>query len=99
MASVTSVAKAEIIKQLCKILFNFEPKIVYYANYCDIILSSEQQVTIRHYIEILINKQKSSTQDIRINILPSLLPLIIKKVFPFVSGVFGAGFLLGKNKK
>ena len=98
MAGIITMAKAEAIKFGFSKVFNFTPKIVYTDDYAEIILDNNQQGIVRSWIENQMNKKPVTKSDIKIDVLPIIIPIAAKKAFPFVIGTAITGFLLGGKK-
>lgn len=95
MSDLITIGKAESIKLLCNRLFGFVPTVTYYDDHAEIFFDLSQQIIVRNYLEKLMNDKIPS--DLRINIFPILLPLVIKKFFPYGLGIGAIGFFIGKK--
>jgi len=98
MAGTLTKIKAETIGMMINQILGFTPKIDYGENYAEISFTPDQQKIVQAYIEKQIDT-KRPPGEIRINLLPILWPLILKKSIPFLAGAAGIGFMIGKRKK
>jgi hypothetical protein len=96
MADLTLTLKAAAIKAACKEVFGFEPNM--YAgpsgDYIQIVFSEEQYGILQKWIE---EQLKKDPRDIRIDLSPVLIPLIVKKAMPYLMATAAVGFTIGRK--
>lgn len=95
MASIQTIAKAKATGLILKNLFGIEPNYEYKDNYVRLYYRPEQLKGVHGKIDqIALNSTKES--DVKIDLLPIVAPIAVKKVAPFAIGAIVAGYLLGK---
>lgn len=94
MASLATSAKAKLLGGVIKQIFGFSPQIVYHETYAEIIFTKDQEKVMTVWIEKQMERKEPG--DIHLNLLPILLPVIIKKVGVYLGLTFLGGYGLGK---
>lgn len=98
MAQSITKIKAEGIALAINQILGFRPTVVYSENYAEIKFTPDQERIARAWIENQMSK-KGPPGDIRINLVPIVLPLLLTKAFPFLAGAAGVGYFFGKKTK
>lgn len=95
MASIQTIAKAKTTGLILKNLLGIEPEYQYFDNYVRLYYSAENLPKVQDKInQIAINSSKPG--DVRIDFIPMVQPLAIKKIAPFAIGAIVTGYILGK---
>lgn len=96
MATVQTIAKAKATGLILKNLLGIEPEYQYFDNYVRLYYSNENLPKVQSRInQIAINSSKPS--DVKIDFLPMVAPLAVKKVAPFAIGAIVIGYIIGKH--
>ncbi len=96
MASLTTIAKARGTGLLLQKFFNEEPSYQYADDYVRIYYEPDRLRRVQSRIDDLTKKGPPSPGDVRIDWVPIVMPIAIKKIAPFVIGTLVAGYLIGK---
>lgn len=99
MAGTVTILKAEAISLGIQKVFGFTPVIQYAADYATIVLTKQQEETVRQWIYKQMEKKDVAKSDIRFNLSSVLLPVILKKGFPYMAGIFASGMIIGRKTK
>lgn len=95
MATVQSIAKAKTTGLILKNLLGVEPEYQYYDDHVRLWYPKEALPTVHERINnIAVNSSKPS--DVRIDFVPMIAPIGIKKVLPYALGAVAIGYVLGK---
>ena len=95
MATVQTIAKAKATGVILKNLLGIEPEYQYFDNYVRLYYTKEDLPKVQGRInQIAINSSKPS--DVRIDFVPMVAPIALKKVVPYAIGAVAAGYILGK---
>lgn len=95
MASIQTIAKAKTTGLILKNLLGIEPEYQYFDSYVKIYYSKENLPKVQDRInQIAANSSKPG--DVRIDFLPMVAPMALKKVAPFAIGAIVTGYILGK---
>lgn len=94
MASIETVSKAKALSLVLGQLTGATPVITNYQNYSELNWNPTQQKMIAQKIENELNKKRNPS-DVKVNIAPVVVPLVIKKALPFVAVGFGVAFVAG----
>lgn len=95
MATVQSIAKAKGTGLILKNLLGVEPQYDYQVDHVKLYYTGNSLNQVRERInQIAVSSQRPG--DVRIDFVPMVAPLVIKKVFPFAIGAIITGYLLGK---
>lgn len=95
MAAVQSIAKAKATGLVLKNVFGIEPQYQYLEDHVRVYFKPEDLPTVHAKINELFVKGKTPS-DVRIDYLPVISPIAIKKVLPIAIGTLVTGYLLGK---
>lgn len=96
MASIQAITKAKATGLVLKSLFGIEPKYQYFDDYVRIFYSNEDLPTVHAKVNQIAAGSKKPG-DIRIEFIPIVAPIAIKKVLPYAIGAIVAGYILGKT--
>ena len=95
MAALQAIAKAKATGLILKNLLGAEPNYEYSENFVRLYYTKEQLKNVHNRVnEIATNSSKPG--EVRIDLLPIVAPIAIKKVAPYAIGAVVAGYLLGK---
>lgn len=95
MATVQSIAKAKTTGLILKNLLGIEPEYQYYDDHVRLSYPKEALPQIHEKINtIAVNSSKPS--DVRIDFIPMVAPIGIKKALPYAIGAVALGYVLGK---
>jgi hypothetical protein len=95
MAALMTAAKAALLNQAIKQITGEEAILDEQADYVRISFTPSQQVKLRAFLNNQLKPKPPG--DLRIDVMPVVLPLAIQKAAPFVLAVFAAGVLVGKK--
>lgn len=85
--------QAEGIALAIKTATGKAPLVQYYSDgHVEIYFKEADIKFLREYLETALSKKPSA--DIRLNALPILLPVVLKRVYPLIIGLVLAGYLL-----
>lgn len=93
MASLTTVGKAQATGLLLEKLFGEPPSYDYGEDYVRIYYEPDRLIRVQKKIEEM---AAGGPGEIRIDWVPTITPLMIKKAVPWIAGIFLAGFIVGK---
>ncbi len=97
MANIQAITKAKSIGEILKAFTGIEPEYIYYDDYVSIYYKKSDIPIIHEKINKAIQSTSGKKSDIKIDYLPLISPLIIKKVMPFAIALLVTGYLLGKK--
>ncbi len=92
MADAPTVLKAQLYGAAIKQITGENPVILYYKDRAQINFTRSQA----HKIQTML--QSKTVPQVKINLMPVLLPLIAKKVVIYTIATLAAGFIIGKLK-
>lgn len=96
MATVQTIAKAKATGLILKNLLGIEPEYQYFDNYVRLYYSNENLPKVQSRInQIAVNSSKPG--DVRIDFMPMVAPVAIKKIVPYAIGAIAIGYILGKT--
>ncbi len=90
---LTRKIKVDMIVNAINIYFGFRPEVKEYEDHTMISFTPSQRLQLQQWIE---GQLSAAPGEIRFNILPVVLPLILKKSLPWLAGAAGTGFIVGK---
>jgi hypothetical protein len=100
MASLSTVAKAELISQACQSVFGFRPVIYYTETQAKIRFTPEQNKIIADYFTQMMDDK--NPPEIDVDLQPIIMNWAVKTGFPYVIGLLAgggiAGYLLARYK-
>lgn len=95
MATVQTIAKAKATGLILKNLLGVEPEYDYQENYVRLYYTGNNLNQVRERVnEIAATSKKPS--DVRIDFIPFVAPVGIKKVLPYALGAVALGYIIGK---
>lgn len=92
MAEAPTVLKAQLYGAAIKQITGENPVILYYKDRAQINFTKSQALKIQTML------QSKTVPQVKINLMPVLLPLIAKKVVIYTVATLAAGFIIGKLK-
>jgi hypothetical protein len=95
MSSVTAMLKANALAAVINQLTGANPIITDTGDVQRVSFSPADQVAVRSWLESQM-RAAMVPGDVRVDYLPIVLPIAIKKALPFVLLVAGMGFILGR---
>jgi hypothetical protein len=96
-ANLTTVAKTQGIAYAFQSIIGSAPIVTYSDTQGVISFTPEQGAKLREYITA---KMADNTQsDLKLNLLPVVLPILLEKAVPLVGGILLLGFLIGRKKR
>jgi len=96
MASISLMLKANAIKTAIEMIFGFSPIMKVESDYVEFSFTPEQQVILERWLETQMAKKTPS--EIRFKLAPVIIPFIIKKGAPYLTGSAILGYFLGTKK-
>lgn len=93
MADLETIAKAKVYGVALKQFFGQEPSYDYQADHVRIYYQPDRLKRVQERIKEL---AAAGPSDIRVDWLPMVTPEIIRVGWPYVLGVLGVGFVVGK---
>jgi hypothetical protein len=94
MASLDIVGKAEALSLALERAFNVEPSIEYGSNYARIYYQPDRLKKVQAIIYKMANDREPGS--IRVDWFPIITPIALQKGVPYIIGLVGLGYLLGK---
>lgn len=94
MNTVTAAIKAEGIALLAKQVLGVKPEIENAGDYYRVYWNKEDLPEVRDNLEDYISNIEPG--DVRVEFMPVVQNVAIKKALPYVLGIFAAGFIIGK---
>jgi len=98
MLSVKTQVKAESIAIALSQIVGSKPIITYYSDHAEINFTPEQRIKLRSYLDMKL-KSTGEDNDLKINFEPVLIPILFKKVAPYIIGLIAIGYITGKTSK
>jgi hypothetical protein len=92
--AVTAAIKAESVALLAQQILGVKPEIENVGDYYRVYWNKEDLPEVRENLDEYISNIKPG--DVRVEFIPVVQNVAIKKVLPYVLGIFAAGFLIGK---
>jgi hypothetical protein len=96
MAEAVSIAKAQAAGLALQTVFGVQPSFLYNPDHVRIYFEPDRLKTVQTKIASMATAGPS---DVRVDWLPLVAPLAIKKALPFAVGLLVAGYLFGKLQK
>ena len=94
--TVANIAQAEVTAQAIKALTGgIEPKTVYRKDYVELTFSPADSQKVRAIIEA---KLKEAPGSVRLDSLPIIAPIVIKRAAPWAIVALIVAYLMGKGK-
>lgn len=94
MASLTTVGKAQATGLLLEKLFGEPPSYDYGDDYVRIYYEPDRLARVQKKIESM--AATTEPGEIRVDWIPTITPLMIKKAVPWIVGIFVVGYIVGK---
>lgn len=95
MATVQTIAKAKATGLILKNLLGIEPEYDYQENHVRLFYSGNNLNKVHEKINQIATTSKKPS-DVRIDFVPLIAPIGIKKALPYALGAVAIGYLLGK---
>ncbi|MDD3065837.1 MAG: hypothetical protein PHT24_06240 [Endomicrobiaceae bacterium] len=95
MASIQSIAKAQTAGKLLKAITGIEPEYIYYDDYVQVTYKKENLPEVQRKVSELI-ANTSSGSDVKIDYVPIVGHVAIKKIIPYALGLLFTGYIIGK---
>lgn len=94
MNSVTAAIKAEGVALLAKQVLGVKPEIENAGDHYRVYWNNEDLPEVRENFNTYVSEMQPG--DVRVEWVPVVQNVAIKKALPYVLGIFAAGFLIGK---
>lgn len=98
MVSAKTQLKAETLAILLSQIAGSKPKVEYSETQAIISFDSSQKEKLKKYLDLQL-QDTTGESDVKINFEPVVFPILIKKIWPYVAGLFLIGYVSGKIKK
>lgn len=95
MASIASIGKAQLVGAALQKITGQEPSYIYNDDHVRVYFEPDRLKSVQKQ---LAEMATSGPGDVRIDWLPIITPIAIKKAAPYAIGILVAGYLLGKLK-
>jgi hypothetical protein len=95
MATVQTIAKAKATGLILKNLLGIEPQYDYQNDYVRLYYSGQGLNQVHEKMNSIAVKSKMPG-DVRIDFVPMVAPVAIKKILPYALGAVLAGYIIGK---
>lgn len=96
MASAVSIGKAQAAGLAMQSVFGVAPSYLYNPDHVLIYYEPDKLKAVQ---ERIASMATSGPSDVRINWLPIVTPIAVKKAIPYAVGLLVAGYLFGKLQK
>lgn len=95
MATLQTIAKAKATGLIMSKMLGVEPDYEYYDNYVRVYYQPDRLKTVQQNVNNMANKKDS---EVRIDWLPIVQPVIVKKAVPYIVGIAVIGYLLTRKR-
>lgn len=93
MASLATIGKAQGVGLALKTVFGQEPSYLYEDNYVQVYYQPDRLKKVQSKIAQM---AAAGPSDVRIDFVPMITPIAIKKALPYAVGLLAVGYLVGK---